>query len=76
MPHYATLRVQCESTLIDVILCDHNYVILRTNRARCALNKEILDLLNEDSVSGVRSSRASLRESTVSVRKGISRPLK
>ena len=33
-------------------LCD---VILRTN----ALNMEILDLLNEESVSGARSSRAS-----------------
>ena len=38
-------------------VCD---VILRTNRVRCALNKEILDLLNEESVSGARSSRASL----------------
>ena len=32
-------------------LCD---VILRTNRVRCALNMEILDLLNKESVSGVR----------------------
>ena len=32
--------------------CDHNYVILRTNRARCALNKEIL--LNEESVTGAQ----------------------
>ena len=38
-------------------LCD---VILRTNRVRCALNMEILDLLNEESVSGARSSRANL----------------
>ena len=38
-------------------LCD---VILRTNRVRCTLNMEILDLLNEESVSGARSSRASL----------------
>ena len=38
-----------------MIICDHNYVILRTNRARCALNKEILDVLNEESVSGARS---------------------
>ena len=38
-------------------LCD---VILRTNRVRCALNMEILDLLNEESVSGVHSGRASL----------------
>ena len=29
-------------------LCDRNCVILRTNRARCALNNEVLDLLNED----------------------------
>ena len=39
-------------------------VILRTNRVRCALNmeilEEILDLLNEEIVSGARSSRASL----------------
>ena len=33
-------------------LCD---VILRTNRVRCALNMEILDLLNEESVSGARN---------------------
>ena len=26
-------------------LCKCNYVILQTNRARCALNEEILDLL-------------------------------
>ena len=38
-------------------LCD---VILRTNRVRCALNMEILDLLNEESISGARSGRASL----------------
>ena len=41
-------------------LCDSNCVILQTNRARCALNTEILDLFNEESVSGVRSGRASL----------------
>ena len=38
-------------------LCE---VILRTNRVRCALNMEILDLLNEESVSGARSGRASI----------------
>ena len=32
-----------------------------TNRVRCALNMEILDLLNEESVSGARSGRASLQ---------------
>ena len=35
-------------------------VILRTNRVMCALNMEILDLFNEESVSGARSGRASL----------------
>ena len=29
-------------------LSNYNYVILRTNRARCALNKKILNLLNEE----------------------------
>ena len=33
---------------------------IRTNRVRCTLNMEILDLLNEESVSGARSGRASL----------------
>ena len=28
-------------------LCDRNCVILRTNRARCALYRKILDLFNE-----------------------------
>ena len=37
--------------------CD---VILRTNRVRCALNMENLDLLNEESVSGACSGKASL----------------
>ena len=41
-------------------LYDRNCVILQTYRARCALNMEILDLLNEESVSGARSGRASL----------------
>ena len=41
-------------------LCDRNCVILRTNRAWCTLNKEILDLLNEESISGASSGRASL----------------
>ena len=30
-----------------------------TNRVRCALNKEILDLLNDESISGESSGRAS-----------------
>ena len=36
-------------------VCDHNYVILQTKRARCTLNKEILDSHNEESFSGVHS---------------------
>ena len=42
-------------------LCDHNYcVILQTNRARCALYRKILDLLDEEIISGARSGRTSL----------------
>ena len=33
---------------------------IRTNRARCALYKKILDLVDEESVSGACSDRASL----------------
>ena len=32
-------------------LCDHNCVILQTNRARYTLNMKILDLINKESVS-------------------------
>ena len=35
--------------------CDRNYVILQTNRAKCTLNKKILDLLNEERISGACS---------------------
>ena len=35
---------------------------IQTNRARCALCKKILDLLNEESVFGESSGRASLYE--------------
>ena len=38
--------------------CHRNCVIIRKYRARCALNMEILDLLNEESISEVRSGRA------------------
>ena len=31
---------------------------LQTNRARCTLNKEVLDLLNEERISGVCSDRS------------------
>ena len=41
-------------------VCAGNCVIHRTNRARCALCKKILDLLTEESVSGESSGRASL----------------
>ena len=57
-------------------LCD---VILRTNRVRRALNKEILDLFNEESVSGARSGRASLyirREVLQRMFEKVSRSLK
>ena len=37
-----------------------SYVFLRTIRARCTLNKENLDLFNEESVSGACSGSASL----------------
>ena len=53
------LRQFTKQRYLPMGLCDHNYVILRTNRARSALNMEILDLLNEESVSGARSGRAS-----------------
>ena len=46
-----------DDTYVPMELCD---IILWTNRVRCALNMEILDLLNEESISGARSSRASL----------------
>ena len=35
-------------------------IVRRHPRVRCALNMEILDLLNEKSISGARSGRASL----------------
>ena len=31
---------------------DRNCVVFQTNRARCALNKKFLNLLNEESISG------------------------
>ena len=44
---------------LPIVVCNRNCVILQIKRARCSLNKEILDLLIE-SGSGVRSGRASL----------------
>ena len=44
----------------EAVHAQTNYVILRTNSARCALNKEILDLLYEESASGANSCRANL----------------
>ena len=46
--------------LSDMELSDRNCVILRTNRARCAFNKEILIVVNEESVSGESSGSSSL----------------
>ena len=57
-------------------LCD---VILQTNRVRYVFNMEILDLLNEESVSGVCSGRASLsirREVLLQMFKKVSRSVK
>ena len=45
---------------LPIGLCNRNDVIRRKNRARCALNKEILDLLNEESISEVHSGSTSL----------------
>ena len=42
-------------------LSDCNYVILRRNRAQCALNKKFLNLLNEENFSGEISGRACLQ---------------
>ena len=41
-------------------------LIYINKRERCALNKEVLDLLNEESISGDRNGRASLLKSTAS----------
>ena len=62
-------------TILPMGLCDRICVILWTNRTRCALNKEILDLLTDESVSRVYSGRASLR-SLLRVFEKMSRPLK
>ena len=43
------------------LLNDNTYrenCVLPRNRARCALNKEILDFLNEESISGESGGRA------------------
>ena len=45
---------------LSIGLCNCNDVFRRTNRVRCALNKEILDLLNEESISEVHSGSTSL----------------
>ena len=44
-------------------LIDHICVILPTNTAMCALNKEIIDLFNKESISGACSGRANLTKS-------------
>ena len=73
----ASSKVDLLNDDLPMWFCDHNYVILRTNRARCALNKEILDLHNEESVSEVRSFvelvyKSNEKSTTASVRKGKS----
>ena len=50
------------------------YVILRTSRARCTLNKDILDLLNEESVSGACNGNST--RSLLQVFDKVNRPLK
>ena len=48
-------------------VCDRNCVILQTKIARCTLNKDILDLLNEKSASGAHSGREIDEKSIASV---------
>ena len=56
----ASSKVKCtKRRYLPMGQCDRNHIIRWTNRARCTLNKEILNLLNEVSVSGIRSGRAS-----------------
>ena len=48
---------------LQMNLCDRNcatVIVSQTNRARCTLYRIILGILNEESVSGVYSVRASL----------------
>ena len=56
---YASSKVNLLND-IPIGFCDHNCIIPWTNRVSCAINKEILDLLNEESISEVRSGRSSL----------------
>ena len=75
-PFQGKFQVNLLMMILPMELCD---VILRTNRVRCALNLEIFDLLNEESVSGARSSRASLLirpEVLLSMFENVSRSLK
>ena len=51
LPNHDTYRCLCAGNTVSSI---------RTNRAKCALYKKILDLLNEESVSGESSGRAGL----------------
>ena len=44
----AVLFLPRQLRYVPMGLCNRNSVILRTNRARCALYKEILDLLNKN----------------------------
>ena len=42
------------------VFVNRNCVILRTDRARCALSKEFLHLLDQESINGACSGRANL----------------
>ena len=58
-------RLVVPNLLILILLNDDLFVqvivsSIRTNRASCALYKEIFDLLDEESVSGESSGRGSL----------------
>ena len=46
-----------EGRYLLIELCDRNCVILWINRARCALNIEILDLFNKESITGACSGK-------------------
>ena len=59
-------------------LCNCHCVIHRTNRARCALNKEILELLNEEVFleHAVIELVHNFDEKSIKVIQKVNRPLK
>ena len=57
----ATLRSKASSKVnLDQMTILTDGIVRRHPTVRCELNMEILDLLNEESVSGAHSGRASL----------------